>query len=56
MAVGYSHIIHSNLECDRGRYDICIIPRDNKKVGIIFELKVSTSAAGLPKKAKEALE
>ena len=44
--------IKSNRESGDGRYDICLIPRDEKYPGIIMELK---SEAGLDEKGLESL-
>ena len=34
-----THNIKSNRESGRGRYDICIIPKDKKNLGVVIELK-----------------
>lgn len=44
--------IQSNRESGDGRYDICLIPRDNRHPGIIMELK---SKNGLDEEALETL-
>ena len=44
--------IRSNRESGDGRYDICLIPRDNRYPGIIMELKSET---GLSDEALESL-
>jgi len=44
--------IKSNRESGDGRYDICLIPKDEKHPGIIMELK---SQAGLSEKEMESL-
>lgn len=44
--------IKSNREAGDGRYDICLLPRENKYPGIIMELKWKS---GLNENALEAL-
>jgi hypothetical protein len=50
--------IKSNRESGDGRYDICMIPRENRHPGIIMELKWkgSLTADVLEKLAEEALD
>ena len=38
--------IKSNRESGDGRYDICLVPRDNKYPGIIMELKAGKDLDG----------
>lgn len=33
------YVIRSNMESGRGRYDICLIPRDATKKGVVMEIK-----------------
>jgi len=50
-----SYVIKSNKESGTGRYDIALIPKDPKRLGIIIELKAVPNLEGLEKTATEAL-
>ena len=49
-----SHIIRSNRESGKGRYDICLEPKDKNEKGIIIELKAGKENEDLDKLAKTA--
>ena len=55
-----THIIRSNQESGDGRYDVAIIPKDIKQLGIIIEFKAPKQTEkkeiNLEEKAKVALE
>ena len=55
-----THIVRSNQESGDGRYDVAIIPKDIKQLGIIIEFKAPKQTKkkeiNLEKKAKVALE
>lgn len=48
--------IKSNRESGLGRFDIMLIPKDLKKLGIIIELKAATKEDNLLKLAENAIE
>jgi len=50
-----THIIHSNKESGRGRYDVLLIPKDKTKLGIILEFKATRPGSDLQASAEEAL-
>lgn len=58
LIVGLSdtHQIHSNKESGYGRYDVMIIPKDLKKLGLILEFKVAKANTTLQETADQALE
>ena len=39
-----THEIKSNRESGSGRYDVIVVPRDTKNVGIIIEFKIHNSS------------
>ena len=51
-----THIIRSNKESGLGRYDLEIIPKDPKQLGIIIELKATDDPLKLEIEANEALD
>jgi len=53
-----THEIKSNRESGSGRYDIMVVPRDIKNVGLIIEFKIRSprEEPNLEKTAKRALE
>ena len=51
-----THEVRSNRESGDGRYDLAIIPKNPKELGIIMEFKAINDAAKLDDAAKEALE
>ena len=55
MGLGLSHIVDSNKEAGKGRYDIIIIPKDKSKMGILIEFKVAKTPEDLGESAKDAL-
>ena len=55
MGLGLSHIVDSNKEAGKGRYDIIIIPKDKSKMGILLEFKIAKTPEDLVESAKDAL-
>jgi hypothetical protein len=55
VSLSDTHIIQSNKESGRGRYDVLLIPKDPSKLGIIIEFKVAKSAVILQEAAQQAL-
>ena len=55
MGLGLSHIVDSNKEAGKGRYDIIIIPKDKSKMGILIEFKVAKTPEELLESARDAL-
>ena len=51
-----TYVIKSNKEAGTGRYDIALLPKDPKKLGIIIELKAVDADKDLSKVAAQALE
>jgi len=39
VSLADTHVVTSNLEAGKGRYDVAIIPKDKTKPGIVFEFK-----------------
>lgn len=52
----HSHEIKSNRESGYGRYDIVLIPRTDKNLGVVIELKSAEKQDDLDKMAARALE
>ncbi|MBM3198753.1 MAG: AAA family ATPase, partial [Chlamydiae bacterium] len=50
-----THEIKSNKESGYGRYDVCLIPKDPKQLGIIFEFKKVETKETLASCAEKAL-
>lgn len=51
-----THEIRSNRESGDGRYDLAVIPKDLKQLGIVMEFKAINDPAKLDDAAKEALK
>ncbi len=51
-----THHIRSNRESGQGRYDIALIPKDAREVGIILEIKVAEKAKDLQAVAQQACQ
>ena len=50
-----THEIRSNRESGKGRYDLLIVPKNTKELGIIMEFKAIDDELKLVETAKEAL-
>lgn len=50
-----THIVESNRESGYGRFDLVLIPKDNRQYGVILEFKRVDDEAQLEAKAMEAL-
>lgn len=51
-----THIVESNRESGYGRFDLALIPKDNRQYGVILEFKRADDEAQLEAKAMEALK
>ena len=51
-----THIVKSNRESGYGRFDLALIPKDNRQYGVILEFKRADNEAQLEAKAMEALK
>ena len=51
-----SYDIKSNRESGLGRFDIMLIPKDTKKMGVLIELKIKKENETLEAAAKRALQ
>ena len=51
-----THIVKSNRESGYGRFDLALIPKDNRRYGVILEFKRADNEAQLEAKAMEALK
>ncbi|KKQ48400.1 MAG: hypothetical protein US69_C0024G0002 [candidate division TM6 bacterium GW2011_GWF2_38_10] len=58
VSLADTHVVTSNLEAGKGRYDVAIIPKDKTKPGIVFEFKrkLKKDATPLAEVAQGALE
>ena len=56
VSLSDTHFIQSNKESGDGRYDVLLIPKDSKKLGLVLEFKVADTDIGLQETAEEALE
>jgi len=58
VSLADTHVVTSNLEAGKGRYDVAIIPKDKTKPGIVFEFKrkLKKDPTPLAEVAKGALE
>ena len=50
-----THYVQSNRESGFGRYDVCVIPKDQTKLGIVMEFKKAAKKESLETAAKKAL-
>jgi hypothetical protein len=51
-----THEVKSNRESGYGRYDVCIIPKDRSKLGIVMEFKKVKKEKELKSGASDALK
>ncbi len=51
-----THEVKSNRESGYGRYDVCLIPRNSKELGVVIEFKKAKKGISLKDTAKEALQ
>lgn len=49
-------VIQSNRESGDGRYDLCLLPKDTNKTGILLEFKKTDNTHDLEKVAQQALD
>ena len=55
VALEETHEVKSNRESGYGRYDVCVIPKDRSKLGIVIEFKKVETEKELKKGAADAL-
>ncbi len=56
VALEKTHEVKSNRESGYGRYDVCLIPKNSKELGIVIEFKKTRKEMSLEDTAKEALK
>ncbi len=56
VALEKTHEVKSNRESGYGRYDVCLIPKNSKELGIVIEFKKTKKGISLKDTAKEALK
>lgn len=56
VALERSYEVKSNRESGFGRYDVCVIPKDRTKLGIVIEFKKVRTEKELKKGAADALQ
>ena len=56
VSLSETHQVKSNKESGNGRYDVLLIPKDPKQLGLILEFKVAKNAVNCQDSAQEALE
>lgn len=56
VGLAETHEVHSNKESGYGRYDVMIIPKDKRQLGLVIEFKIADSAEELATTAQQALE
>ena len=56
VALEKTHEVRSNRESGYGRYDVCVIPKDRSKLGIVIEFKKVETEKELERGASDALK
>ncbi len=56
VALEKTHEVKSNRESGYGRYDVCLIPKNSKELGVVMEFKKVKKGIFLEDTAKEALQ
>ena len=55
VSLADTHAVQSNKESGDGRYDVMLIPKDTKQLGLILEFKVAEEGDTLSEVAEQAL-
>jgi hypothetical protein len=56
VSLADTHTVQSNKESGDGRYDVMLIPKDTKQLGLILEFKVAEEGEALDVAAEQALK